>query len=181
MRNVFLLVIVPLFLLLACATSVTGATGVSGRARTLDQAAKTAAEEIQQTAAIRGTFAVAVVHAPSDELSAQITRKLENNLLANKKISLLSRQKIQSVLAEQDFGVSGYVDDETAPRIGHLLGAKFILTAELSGPGGTQYLHIQVLETESGALAYSNSFAIKTSEVKNHTKPQPQKQQAFRF
>ena len=134
MRNIFLLVIVPpLLFLSACATSV---TSVAGRARTLDQAAKTAAAEIQQTPAIRGTLAVASVHAPSDELSAQITRTLENNLLANKKLSLLSRQKIQSLLDEQDFGVSGYVDDETAPRIGHLLGAKFILAAELSGPSG---------------------------------------------
>jgi hypothetical protein len=101
--------------------------------------------------------------------------------MANKKISLLSRQKISSVLAEQDFGVSGFVDDETAPRIGHLLGAKFILTGELSGLDGAPHLHIQVLETESGALAYSNSFAIKNSEVKNHIKSQPQNKKAFRF
>jgi TolB-like protein len=113
-------------------------------------------------------LAVITVTSQSSELSLQITRMLESKLVRKRSLRLVSRTQIESVLTEQKFGFSGYVDDNSAQLLGHLLGAKYVLTGEITRPENDFYLNIQVLETESARLVYSDTFKIDRNELRNY-------------
>ncbi|WP_059369000.1 CsgG/HfaB family protein [Treponema endosymbiont of Eucomonympha sp.] len=94
---------------------------------------------------------------------------LESELSKTGKIKLISRNKIDVVLAEQKLGISGAVNDKSASKIGQLLGAKYILTGELI-EGNKKILSMQILEVETASLAYSNMFEINPKELKGYKK-----------
>jgi curli biogenesis system outer membrane secretion channel CsgG len=53
-------------------------------------------------------------------------------LMDSGKFSLIERQKVDSVLAEQDFGASGRITPQTAAKIGKMLGVDLLLTGSVS-------------------------------------------------
>jgi TolB-like protein len=67
-------------------------------------------------------------------------------------------------LREQEFGASGYADDEFIQKIGHILGAEYVLSGELINIGNEKFLNIQVLEVETAKLMYSNNFKIESKK-----------------
>jgi TolB-like protein len=56
------------------------------------------------------------------------------------------------------------VDDKSAQRIGHILGADYVLSGELINIDGKNILNIQVLEVETAKLLYSSSFEIESKK-----------------
>ncbi|MDR3302770.1 MAG: CsgG/HfaB family protein [Spirochaetaceae bacterium] len=140
----------------------------SSRQFTFENALNSAIEEIAAKPAIAGSLAVVSITSLSNELTSQIIRLLENRLVNTKNLKLVTRQRIETILAEQKFGLSGWVDDNTAQGIGHILGADYVLTGDLIKPENQYFLNIQIIETETGLLVYSNSFAIKNNELKRY-------------
>jgi len=108
-------------------------------------------------------------------LDAQITTWLETNLLKTGKYRIISRQKIDAVMKEINFGLSGYIDDDTAQSLGKLLGANYILVFDIKTVDKKSFLNIQVLETETAILVYSNNLRVNISN------DNIQKQKPFRF
>jgi TolB-like protein len=135
---------------------------------TIDSATKTAALEINQKITVGSIFAVVSIKSLSDDLTSHIISLIETELFNTEKLKIVSRQRIQAALNEQNFGMSGYVDDISAQRIGKILGASYVLTGDLVKPENKYYLNIQVLETETARIMYSRSFEIRNSELKNY-------------
>ncbi|MDR1904811.1 MAG: CsgG/HfaB family protein [Treponema sp.] len=125
-----------------------------------ENAAQTAANNIVSSVN-SGSIAVVRISSQDTNLSQQIIQWLENGLVAGRILTTISREKINDVLKEQRLGLSGLIDDESAQRIGHLLGAEYVLAGDIKNLNGTSILNIQVLETETGRLLYSDSFSIK--------------------
>jgi TolB-like protein len=117
---------------------------------------------------INGTLAVVNIVSMSNELTQQIIRLLEDKMVRNNSVILLTRRQIELVLSEQEFGASGYVDDDTAQKIGFILGAKYVLHGELINSMKTYSLNIQIIETESARLIYSNTFEISDVELQTY-------------
>lgn len=126
----------------------------------LENAVQTAAADIS-TRVNSGTAAVVNISTTDENLSLQVIRWLENRLVENRRLTIISRRQINTVLNEQEFGLSDYVDDESAQRIGHLLGAKYVLSGEIINLNERSVLNIQVIETETARLVYSNSFQVE--------------------
>jgi TolB-like protein len=135
---------------------------------TLNDATKTASQEINSKIPIGNLLAVISIKSLSDDLTLHIISLLETGLVNSEKLEIVSRKRIQSVMDEQNFGMSGYVDDNSAQRIGKILGAKYVLTGDMIKPENEYYLHIQVLETETARIMYSRNFEIKNSELRNY-------------
>lgn len=57
---------------------------------------------------------------------------LTNELASSKKFSMVERQKLTSVLSEQNLAASGRVSDSKAAEIGKLIGAQYLVTATVS-------------------------------------------------
>jgi curli biogenesis system outer membrane secretion channel CsgG len=64
-----------------------------------------------------------------DRIIQSLDGQLIDRINATRKFDIVSRSDLNEVLKEQGLGDSGNVDPTTAPKIGKLLGAKFILTA----------------------------------------------------
>jgi TolB-like protein len=134
----------------------------------LDDVTKISSDEISQRMPAGSLFAVVSIKSLSDDLTSHIIVLLETGLVNTEKLQIVSRQRINTVLDEQNFGISGYVDDISAQTIGKILGAKYVLTGDLIKPENRYYLNIQVLETETARIMYSRMFEIRNNELKNY-------------
>ncbi len=63
-----------------------------------------------------------------DRILESMNANLSSAFLATRKFDVISRSDIDAVISEQQFGESGNVDKATAPKIGKLKGAKYIVT-----------------------------------------------------
>jgi TolB-like protein len=171
---IFLLFIFPLY--------ASGNANTAGTGRySLENAAQIAAADISNKIN-SGTVAVVKISTPSENLDLQVIRWLENRLVENRSLTIISRQQINAIINEQDFGLSGYVDDESAQRIGHLLGAKYVLSGEIINVDRMSILDIQVIETETAMLIYPNSFRIENRQEETKKKQQEEtRNRQYRF
>ncbi len=63
----------------------------------------------------------------SYEIGEGMAEMLGNALFSTNRFIVLERQAIGDVIVEQDFGASGRVKQETAPRIGEIEGADLLI------------------------------------------------------
>lgn len=64
-----------------------------------------------------------------------VQEKFTTELVKSGRFTVLERQKLQQILAEQDLQHSGAVDTSTAVRLGKLLGVKYMLTGAITKYG----------------------------------------------
>jgi TolB-like protein len=70
---------------------------------------------------------------------------------------LVERVKLQALAEEMDLGVSGLVDPDSAPRVGRLLGARFLVGGDIQGMAAELGIASDVLEVPSQRVAGSPS------------------------
>ena len=70
---------------------------------------------------------------------------------------LVERVKLQALAEEMDLGVSGLVDPDSAPRVGRLLGARFLVGGDIQGIAAQLGIASDVLEVPSQRVAGSPS------------------------
>ncbi len=70
-------------------------------------------------------------------------------------IVLVERVKLQALVEEMDLGVSGLVAPDSAPRVGRLLGARFLVGGDLQGSKSELGIASDVLEVPGQRLAGS--------------------------
>jgi TolB-like protein len=72
-----------------------------------------------------------------DALGKGLAFMLMTDLSTIKGLALVERVKLQALVEEMGLGASGLVDPGSAPRVGRLLGARFLVSGNLSGGAGT--------------------------------------------
>ena len=110
---------------------------------------------------------------------------LSNELSNTRSFQVVERKKIQSVLSEQNLAASGRVNNATGAKIGKLIGAKYLVTANVSAfernvqdtGGGISYkgisiggkkdkayiaVDLRVIDSTTGAVAYSRTVEARS-------------------
>ncbi len=64
-------------------------------------------------------------------------------------IVLVDREDLDTVLKEQELGLSGVVNPDTAARVGQIVGAKILVSGSVVRANGTQYLVAKIIGTET--------------------------------
>jgi TolB-like protein len=85
-------------------------------------------------------------------LANTAVNELMYQLVAAKKFDVVDRKSLDIVLAEQKFGLSLLVSDESAISLGRLLGANVVITGEITGSGATSRLMIKALDVETARV-----------------------------
>jgi TolB-like protein len=67
-------------------------------------------------------------------------------------VFLVERQEIEKILGEQEAGISGAVNAETAAKVGALVGAKVLVTGRVFEAGGKVYVVAKIMSTETGRV-----------------------------
>jgi hypothetical protein len=99
------------------------------------------------------------------ELSAYVIDELNNAIVRDGALTVVDRQQLDVVRREQNFQMSGDVDDQSAQSIGKFLGAQSVLSGSFTIIGNINRFRIRVIAVETGVVQYSNSIDIKNDRV----------------
>jgi hypothetical protein len=123
---------------------VSSNNGVEGSLR---KAAKT----IMDNLTIGSTIAIVYITAKNNEISEYIANELEF-IMVNNGYDLVERNQVDIIRREQEFQMSGEVDDDTAVSIGKIYGANIIITGNVTGIGNLRRLRLRAVDTQTGKV-----------------------------
>ena len=120
------------------------ATGIEG-------ALNRASEEVSENFTARSRIAIVYITAQDRSTTEFITGELEH-ILRRQGFIIIDRSDLDRIRREQNFQMSGEVDDETAVSIGRFSGANIIVTGRVDGEGNLRRLRLRALDTTSGQV-----------------------------
>lgn len=86
------------------------------------------------------------------EAGNQLAVLLTANLSTADNLITVEREELEKVLGEQELGLSGTVSPETAAKVGHLTGAKVLVTGRVFKAGRQTMLVAKVIGTETSRV-----------------------------
>ena len=87
----------------------------------------------------------------------QVTDLLFAKLVVNPDLYLVEREEIQKLQDETELNLSGLVSPGQAIQVGHLTGAKIIVTGSIVTAGNHQYLIAKIIGTETSRVLGASS------------------------
>lgn len=88
-----------------------------------------------------------------DALEQSVPEMLKTELSRSaSRLLVVERQKLEAILQEQALGQSGVLDEQTAQRVGQLVGAQFLLSGEISTVGSRLRIDCHILKVETGQV-----------------------------
>jgi hypothetical protein len=111
---------------------------------------------------LKGDAAIAVfpITADNAEESSLILEGISVFLANSQKYTVIEKQKIDELLAEQDFQQSGYVDASTMVSIGKLLEADAVIFGTVNGEGASKKLFLWVIDVSSTKMLAKFSSSL---------------------
>lgn len=101
-----------------------------------------------------------------DGLGKGIADLLINDMASNTTMRVVERDRIQSVLQEQELIKSKSIDPQTAVRLGRILGAQYMITGGFMSDGkGGLVLTSRVISVETSAITNPVKLQAKTDDV----------------
>ncbi|MDR3138437.1 MAG: CsgG/HfaB family protein [Treponema sp.] len=133
------------------------AGGESPWTASLTEALYQSYEELSEN--IQGPVSIAVIAISSPDPAEEefALEELTLFLVNSKKYRVVDRRDLDIIRAEQNFHLSGEVDDDTAVSIGHLIGAAIVITGRIISYDIAQYLSLKALDVETGRIRAMSS------------------------
>lgn len=103
------------------------------------------------------TYTIAVLNFTTSEdmdkkMGAEIATLLTVQLSTHDRLVTVEREELDTLLGEQELGLSGTVDPATATMVGHLTGAQVIITGRVFPLDNDLYLVAKIMGTETGRV-----------------------------
>jgi pyrimidine operon attenuation protein/uracil phosphoribosyltransferase len=115
-----------------------------------------AAGKIMEKVSPKSRIAIVYVTARDQEIAEFIANELEF-IMVEQGLTLIDRNQLDSIRKEQNFQLSGEVDDMQAVSIGKIAGANVILTGAVTGTGEIRRLRLRALDTQSAQVLAATS------------------------
>jgi hypothetical protein len=110
-----------------------------------------AAEQIMGKVTPRSKIAIVYVTASDREVAEYIANELEF-IMVGQGFVLIDRSQLDQLRREQNFQMSGEVDDDTAVSIGKIVGANAIITGSVTGTGDLRRLRLRAINTQTAQV-----------------------------
>jgi len=132
------------------------AADVLGNLRSVKKVVKRETRDIKKVGA---RLAVAVVRFDRQgrPLDWNLEERLTEALLGVKRFTLIEKIKIEEVMKEQAFSLTGAVDSASAVRVGKLLGADAIMIGSVNNNDGHVEIDVRLVDAEGGAVITAHS------------------------
>jgi hypothetical protein len=131
-------------ILLGGGTATTAKQGVEG-------ALARAATDALKNVPARSSIAIVYITAQDRSTTEYIAGELEF-IWVNAGYRIIDRSQLDRIRREQNFQMSGEVDDNTAVSIGKIIGANIIVTGRVDGEGNLRRLRLRVLDTQTAQV-----------------------------
>jgi hypothetical protein len=125
------------------------ATGVEGA---LARAAKDVLKNVPPRSRIAIVYITALDRSQTDYISGEL-----EVIWVNEGYTIIDRSQLDRIRREQNFQMSGEVDDATAVSIGKIIGASIIVTGRVDGEGNLRRLRLRALNTQTAQVVGSVS------------------------
>jgi TolB-like protein len=104
-------------------------------------------------------------HETFDALGRGLAAMTLTELSANRGVRVVERAQLQAILQEQNLGHEGKVDPGTLSRIGHLIGARYMVTGVLISISNNLRVDTRVFDTETGEILKTESVRGKMDNI----------------
>jgi len=158
--------------------------GVSGDE--LDFAIRDASDYLNDNIPKGSKIVILNIESNSVNLSEYVIDELVANVVNDKNFSVVDRRQLEAIKSEQNFQMSGAVDDRDALAIGKFFGAQTIISGAMREIGGRYRLTIRALAVQTAQVqgqfnlnmpisetlaALANSDGITTVDLESVTPP----------
>lgn len=117
----------------------------------VEMAMNNAAEVVMDSLSKNLKLAIVNVSSNDKELSEFVANELEY-ILVNSHFTVVDRSELNRIRSEQNFQLSGDVDDKTIVSIGKFAGADVVITGAVTGTGETRRLRLRALNTQTAQV-----------------------------
>jgi hypothetical protein len=131
-------------ILLGGGNAASAATGIEGA---LARAANDTLKNVSQGSKI----AIVYITVQDRSTTEYIAGELEY-IWVKAGYTIIDRSQLDSIRREQNFQMSGEIDDETAVSIGKFTGANIIVTGKVDGDGNLRRLRLRALDTQTAEV-----------------------------
>ncbi|MDR3012357.1 MAG: CsgG/HfaB family protein [Chitinispirillales bacterium] len=118
----------------------------------LDLAVREASNYLNDNLAVGSKLMILYIQSDYQALSEYIIDELVANTVNDRKLSMVDRRQIDAIRAELNFQMSGAVDDESAQRVGRMLGAQTIISGAVTKIGEIYRLRIRAIDVETARV-----------------------------
>jgi hypothetical protein len=115
-----------------------------------------AAGKIMDKIPPQSRMAIVYVTSKDTDVTEYIANELEF-IMVEQGLTLIDRSQLDRIRQEQNFQLSGEVDDRQAVSVGKLAGADIILTGAVTGAGELRRLRLRALNTQTGQVVTAAS------------------------
>jgi hypothetical protein len=122
----------------------------------LDKAARDVMTSLQERNLKSLKIAIVNIASQDSEQSTFVAGELEHILVQNR-FTIVDRSELDRIRREQNFQLSGEVDDAQVVSIGKFAGAGLVITGSITGSGSMRRLRLRVLDTQTAELKGSAS------------------------
>jgi TolB-like protein len=155
----FLILILALFA--GCVSTSNGNNSQSSLDQDLDNLANqfinTLAQDKKKTLAI---IDFVTLDGQPTMLGKYIQEELTIRIFRSGKISIVERSLLDKVMEEWNLGATGYINEETAAKIGQVLGVETIAIGSLTDLGTTVKVNARIINVETGTLLSVASISL---------------------
>jgi len=96
---------------------------------------------------------------------AKVTDILFAELIAKKELVLVDREDIKKIVEEQELSLTGLVNPSEANKVGHLTGAKILVTGSILQTDKTVYVVAKLIGTENGRVLGASVKGTATDKL----------------
>jgi len=115
---------------------------------------------LTQNIPLRSRLAIVGVTAADSNEATFYLNELTLNFVNSKKYTVVDRNDIDKVLTEQNFQMSGYVDDKAFVSIGKFIGATVVVTGSITGIGLQKHLVIKAIDVLTSEILGMASISL---------------------
>jgi len=166
-RRTFAIIGIVIFLVCSCAgtSKVNQTSDNTVQDITLDKAIHTSAEAIVSQLPQGSKIAVLAFTSSLQALSDHVLDELASTISAGKKTQVIERQHIDVIRKELNIQMSGDVSDAEVRRVGHQLGAQYVITGALSDLGNTYRFRVLAINVETAVREGASSLDINKNDT----------------
>jgi TolB-like protein len=136
--------------------------------RTLIKSVLFTAALVAATAFAGGKIKVAVLDFEGKNMSQEdaeaLTDLLRTELFNTGRFIVVERQKIQKIIEEQKFQMSGLTNTDEVTQIGRLLNVKKIMIGTMTRLGGTHIINTRIVDVQSGQVELAEAVESRGGE-----------------
>jgi TolB-like protein len=118
----------------------------------IENAVSKAIDYMKDQISENSTIAVINISSENNDISSFVIDEIMYRLVSARRFVIVDRNTLDTIRTEQNFQLSGDVDDNSIISIGKLLGAGVVITGSLTGSGTAQRLTIKALNVQTAQI-----------------------------